>query len=560
MPEESSSEMIELATAKDNPGNINSGVSGVSNMGAIGDAGKIIPPPKVKELNFERGVTFSFPFSTQYQDTWEVYKTDKVTIRQLEVMRRTDGQARALYYLITMPIRAALKTATIVPADGQLGGSDEADFIDLMLHLPPAAGGMVIPLDQMMDQMLLGTFHGFSAFELVYWVPKKGPLAGKIALRKAAWRPPETVNFLINDQMEFAGFRQRTYIHGQYVDVKIPDTTAMVYTCNAAESPLWGVSMFEAAFYHYDKKVKLYYLAHIAAQRGAVGTRIGTMPPNPNHADKENFIKGLSQLGVNSYMAVPIDWTVTSMQETGTFDFLSYINHHNNQMSKSILAGFFDDDTGSGPSDSTVVDFSQQDDSLYIQLLQTIMNDTASVINNQLIPRFVDWNFGTEKYPTFHWGPFTDQQKAAIQTTFNILAAAGTNITVSEQFLHALEVHMANELGLPVDYDSLQKIWDTQLGQTQKLSDVNYQQELATAKQALTATNNPTLPTPTPKSGDTPTPPTTPEQMPTPPASPSSGGGSSAGGYTQSAPSNKPNTGNPNPNPPPASQSPVVKP
>ena len=40
--------------------------------------------------------------------------------------------------------------------------------------------------------MLLGLFNGFSAWEMVYWVPKTGPNKGKITLRKIDWRPSET--------------------------------------------------------------------------------------------------------------------------------------------------------------------------------------------------------------------------------------------------------------------------------------------------------------------------------------------------------------------------------
>ena len=106
-----------------------------------------------------------------------------------------------------------------------------------------------------------------------------------------------------------------------------------------AERPFYGVSMFETAFFHYDKKVKLYYITHIAAQRAACGLRVGTMKPNPNAADKNNFTQALANLGLAQYIVLPdADWTVTNLKEEGNFDFLGLINHHNSQMSKSMLA------------------------------------------------------------------------------------------------------------------------------------------------------------------------------------------------------------------------------
>src|SRR6185503_8954408 len=402
----SDEQILELATAKDNPDYLNSGISGPTNMGAPNPAGIVLPPPKKKELNFERGVPFFFPFTTQWHDSWQLFKNDKVTIPQLEVMRRTDPQARALFNLITLPIRAALKTATIAPVDGQDGGQEEADFIDQMLHLPPNVGGMEIPFNLVMAQLLLGVFHGFSAFELVYWVPDRGPLKGKFTLRKAAYRPPENMIVLLDDVGSLKGWRQRSFFNGHVIDVMIPAEHSISYVCNSSENLYYGVSMFEAAFQSYNAKQKLIYLVHLAAQKGALGTRVGHMPPNPNAEDKNNFLTALRNFGVTQYMAMPIDYDVTTLQESGHFDFLSLLNYHNNQMSKSILAGFFDDDKGSGANDSTLVDFSKQDDSLFIQLLETVMDDIAYVINTQLIPRFIDWNFGSSKYPTFKWGPF----------------------------------------------------------------------------------------------------------------------------------------------------------
>ena len=52
------------------------------------------------------------------------------------------------------------------------------------------------------------------------------------------------------------------------------------------ERKFYGISFFQSAFYHYDKKVKLYYTAHLAAQRAAVGTRVGTVPQQATKAAK----------------------------------------------------------------------------------------------------------------------------------------------------------------------------------------------------------------------------------------------------------------------------------
>src|SRR5690606_26810638 len=100
------------------------------------------------------------------------------------------GHARALYRLITLPIRAALQTSTFVPAEG---GEAEAEFIKQVFTTPPGAGGMTVTFQRFMSQMLGALFDGFAAFEKVFWMPEHGPMKGKYTLKKLAYRPSDTI-------------------------------------------------------------------------------------------------------------------------------------------------------------------------------------------------------------------------------------------------------------------------------------------------------------------------------------------------------------------------------
>lgn len=419
---------------------------------------KGLPKPPPEALDFAVGVPYFLPFSTPYRDSWMVFRDDPVTVAQLIAMRRQDGQARALFRLLTMPILAALKNADVVQPEGVEGGEEEAQFCKDLLMAPPPMGGMTHSFTRFIQQMVLALFNGFSAWEMVYWVPETGPNKGKITLRKIDWRPSETLTFLLDGQGEFNGFRQRTFFQGRTIDVKIPKETSLYYACNEAERPFYGVSMFESAFFHYDKKVKLYYIAHLAAQRAACGLRVGTMKPNPNAQDKNNFVKALSNLGLAQYIVLPdADWTVQNLKEEGNFDFLGLLNHHNSQMSKSVLAPWFDEAQGSGQGDSALVDFGNQDDATWLMMLDGLLGEMKEIIDNRIFPRFVDWNFGSEKYPGFKWGELTAEQKAAIQDTFDKLAVAGQTANVTPEFMLELEQRMAEDLGLDIDYEKIKK-------------------------------------------------------------------------------------------------------
>ncbi len=406
--------------------------------------------------DIEVGVSAFLPWVTPYKDMWEALRSDEVTVKQLAAMRKTDGQARALYRLITLPIRAALKTATFVPESQVDGGEEEAEFIEQMFTLPANAGGMQIPFSRVIAQLLLAIFDGFTCFELVYWVPKKGPLKDKYTLKKMAQRPSEQLTFILDDNSTFRGVRQQTMYLGRQVDKFIDADNVVYYASQEEERPFYGKSYFESAWYHWDKKFKLYVIAHIAAQRAAVGTRVGKIPPNPQREDAAAFKRALADLGVAQYMTIPDTYTVDSLKEAAGFDFLSYINHHNSQMSKSILAGFFDKEQGGGDS-GKLVDFGTQSDALFMLMLQTIMGEIEEVVNTSIIPRFIDWNFDSEKYPKFQFGSLSQEQKAAMIDLFKTLAVAGQSLTIRPEVIHELEKQVSEELGLEIDWESVEE-------------------------------------------------------------------------------------------------------
>jgi hypothetical protein len=445
---------------------------------------KGLPKPPPEAENFAVGVPYFLPFSTPYRDSWEIFRDDPVSIRQLISMRRQDGQARALFRLLTMPILAALKNADVIPADGVEGGTEEAEHCKNLLFAPPSMGGMTHTFTTFVKQMLLALADGFSAWEMVYWVPTKGPNKGKITLRKMDRRPAETLTFLMDGQGEFNGFRQRAMFQGRYIDVKIPKETSLYYSCNEAERPFYGVSMLESAFWHYDKKIKIYYIAHLAAQRAACGLRVGTMKPNPSPNDKNNFTAAMAQLGLAQYIILPdADWTVNNLKEEGNFDFLGWVNHHNSQMSKSVLAQWFDSAQGDG-GDTALVDFGKQDDATWLMMLDGLLEEMAEVIDTHIFPRFIDWNFGSEKYPHFKWGELTAEQKAAIQDTFDKLAAAGQTANVTPEFMLELEQRMAEELGLDIDYDKIKADREKQQDLMQKQAQAQNQMAMQGAPPA----------------------------------------------------------------------------
>jgi len=115
-----------------------------------------------------------------------------------------------------------------------------------------------------------------------------------------------------------------------------------------------------------------------------------------------------------------------------------------------------------------------------MMMLESFLEDMAQTINTDLIPRFIDWNFGSGLYPEFKWGELTAEQRAAIQEIFTQLAAAGQQANVSPEFMIELEQKMATDLGLDIDYDKIkaerkkqQDLLEQQYGEGQTTMGIN---------------------------------------------------------------------------------------
>lgn len=438
----------------------------MADSGVVTDMAK----PSQSDLNQEMGVRLAgLPFAEAFEpggkSSYLLGRNEMPTVKQLSEMRRQDGQARALYRLLTMPVRAAAKRASWVPADG---GDKEAQFMTDLFTLPAVSGGMRTSFSRVISQMLLATVDGFAPFELVYTRPKKGPLKGKFTLDKIAYRPADTVTFAVTEQGDYDGFKQRTVTpNGRVVDEKIEARNSLYYACSEEENPFYGVSFFNAAFYHYDKKIKLYYLAHLAAQHRAVGSRLGKYPKGANPTELANFRRALADFGLAQSVTVPDSgWSVEDLgRSLGDFPFMDFINHHNSQMSKSVLAPFLDDQQGGG---SPLVSFGGPNDSMYLVLINVIISELETVFNEWLQPRFIDWNFGNDKYPQLKFGPFSEEQKEAIKNTFDKLSTAGQGANVTRRFLLELEKYMAGEMGLDIEYEQLDEVLTKQQDETVK--------------------------------------------------------------------------------------------
>ena len=428
-----------------------------------------VEPNAVTAIDFaEIGVPDQLPFSGGFGAN-ELVDVKDITVQQLTEMRRKDGQARAIHRVLTLPLRQA--PMTFIPTDDgekaegvSTSGEEEQEFVKNALTQPLHMGGMSTSIKMVFAGLGKALSDGFAVFEKVWQVN----MDGKLTYRKLAPRAAETCKFLLDDNGGLEGVRQRVHWQGEMRDITLASDKVLVYTAQPEENPWYGESYLLPAYYHYDKKHKLYYIAHLAAQFHAVPGRIGSYPQQAGKAEKDAFRRQLAKMGFNTAMTKPKDYEVEPFGgQSAMPDFEKLINHHDGMMAKSVLAHFIQLGTGSS-SGSWALSSDQTD--FFTIALETILDEWAEMFTFYAIPQLVDFNFTTRAYPTMQLGPLADGTKEMMAEVFKAISTAGsTNVT--KDFMFELEQMVAEELGLEIDYEELEEEFEAEKEMEQKASE-----------------------------------------------------------------------------------------
>jgi len=367
----------------------------------------------------------------------------EVELEQLQFMTNNDGQAKGILNAVKYPVRMA--RPNIKPAEG---GEEEAAFIEECLLKAPAEGGMETSLRTVISRMALSVRDGHKIFEKVFEAE-----GGKVRLKKLAYRSNETTKFKYDWHGQINGAEQKTTFQEKTIDVKWGLDKIAYFVYNAEENPYVGHSDFYPVFYHYDKKHKLYAIAHIAYQLNAVPIRIGSHPKNMPKKDLKIFRDSLKAIGTAVAMTHPEECEVLPFEsKRALHEFLALIQHHDSMMSRAFLTQFMNlGQEGSGGSYA----LSSDQSNLFLMSIMSLLEDIGEVFNTQVIPQLIDYNFSSKKYPTLEFTPFSDTIRSAITSTFYALLAARFP-QISPEFSLAMEKAVADELGLELDYEEIE--------------------------------------------------------------------------------------------------------
>ena len=352
-------------------------------------------------------------------------------------MQRNDGEVQAIVRLLTLPIVST--PLYVEPAEGDNG---ERDFIENIFFSTPNSGGMTTPLPFIIADMTRGIFEGFRLYEKVARIIEEGEYKGKIGWRKLAPRDAQTVGLRTDEHGGFNGAYQNATLGEKTVDVKIPTEKCMLFTFQKEKNWLYGESILKIAYYHYDKKHKLYYISHKKAEIDATGLKILKINQTTSEAEREAAEEVIDTIGVNTRVTLPpgVELEIQRGGESG-FDLMPLINHHNNEMSKSALVQVLDQvkyayPYGKGTPASQYVDLA----------ITSIMKQMELTINSYAVNPLIDWNFGTRAYPKIRFEKLADASTAFLRDVFGQIMKGGHDLP--DGFINEVVAETAKTLKL----------------------------------------------------------------------------------------------------------------
>lgn len=365
--------------------------------------------------------------------------TDRYTAADFEKMRQTDGTFMALNNLMTLPILAT--HWDIIPDDENDPDGSQAKDVENALKRPPERGGMTTPMHLVIAEMLRAISEGYRYFEKVYTIAPDG----RIVYKKLAGYPSDTITILTDEKGGFDGVEQRINLGED--PIRIPKEKSFLFTHGKEKNWLKGESSFIAAAYHYKEKHDLYYFGKLQAQSGSIPPRIARAAEKASQDVLDSVAEQLADLvELNSAVVLPFGFEMANMGSTNKVDILPLINHHNMEMTRSLLAHAIM--LGDGASGSWALSKDQTD--LLNLVLKGIMTNVEYHINAFVLPDLTELNYAKPSYPQFKFAELTDATLGVLETAFTAIVGAKPE-ALTDEFVDSVVDKMALQLGIDLD-------------------------------------------------------------------------------------------------------------
>lgn len=407
-------------------------------------------------LDSETGTQFdSQQHLFSFFNNGDVFNYGTYTARDFETMLSRDGQAAAIEAVLTLPIRQASRA--IEPSKGDHG---ECEFVRSVLMAPPTGGGMQTPLQDVIGQVTSAQTFRMSFHEKCFIIRDSD---GKIVYDKLAFRPTATCEQKRNAQTAAPdGFRQQVWMFGGELKtqvksttpgyVEIPEVRSFVYVNGKHRQPLTGLSELELTYWAYSTKLKLIFLWLQFLEQQSLPKVIVYGQDQTEATSKAEDIASMRASGVVGFRRAPAGektFDILAADGKGAAQFNEALTFLETWQTSSVLAGF----TGLSSLASLgrgSLALSQDQSAFFLKSRQAVVAEMESALTHDVVAPLVTLNFGPgAAYPSFKFGPLSDESDSQLVTMFSALAVAPT-LQVPPGLLDLISLRLANFLNLDV--------------------------------------------------------------------------------------------------------------
>ncbi len=390
---------------------------------------------------FERELGVSGDFTALYNR--EEQRKDKVTVEDYRKMLDNDGTVEAIYNLITWTIKSAN-----YKFEAKDGGTKELQLVEDNFLRAPHEGGMSTPFDLVLGDMLRAIAEGFRLYERVWKLQD-----GKVMYKKLAPRDASTVKLKRDDNGGFDGAHQEVWNGTTRIDVNIPVERCFLFTYSKEREFLYGRSAFRSAYYHYDRKHKLYYLQQLGGEVAAVPGKKLTVPDAvlENEAKRDAAMGAVQDFGgIDSAILLGQGWTLEEYKST-PIDLQKAIDHHDTLIARSILAQFL---VLAGSSTGSY-SLGESDKENFLRAIGGVMKQIEWHINTFVIPDLIRYNFANGKTPVFTFEDLDQTKKERLGKAFEMLLSSSTE-SIPEDVIKGIVKEVATDLGFDTEKMNLE--------------------------------------------------------------------------------------------------------
>jgi len=343
----------------------------------------------------ELGTTGTSIYSGMFQsDINSDFNNRDVRLDRYEKMEKTDSACRALFLVITLPIRSVkwwVEPASESAEDKKIAESVQWNLTD----------GMTASFDDFLSEALTCVSRGFSVFEKVYELADADEFSGKIKWRKFAFRSQRTIEkWKLDKTGGLEGVRQ-VFREGDFkVDTEIPVEKLLVFSYQREGSNYEGDALFRACWRDYFYKDSLQRIEAIGLERFWVGLPYITLPAKATSADKDKAFEIVTEIRGDEAagMVLPEGWEFNIERvatEGGAMN--DVILRYARNIFLTGLAHFMS--LGQGDSGSWAL--SRDQSALFLFALNAIADTTfGEIMNKHAIPQLVRMNWpNVKKFP-----------------------------------------------------------------------------------------------------------------------------------------------------------------